>query len=116
MKKNITDIADEFEKSLNGGFEECFEEEGLANTFRECMQDYKKILKTCEEDGIDVGETEEKEFQEDFICGSSGDKEEIIDQIKERIVSLIEICDDVPQKLEEKYIKDLVDLLGVEDL
>ncbi|MFZ4399411.1 MAG: hypothetical protein ACOYO1_05195 [Bacteroidales bacterium] len=105
-------IADNFEKSLiEDGFESFFDHEQLVKAFKEIMTDYKKIVNVCKKESIDVGETNISEFKENFDDGDLSDKEDIIDKIRERVVSLMNICNNVPEKIVERYDQDLVDII-----
>lgn len=115
-KKSLLTVADEFEKNLSEmGFEECYNEVELAETFKGVMSDYKKMIKTCEKEGLDVGEFELDKYEEEFVSGEVDEREEMIERIKERIISLIDVCESVPQKISQKYTKDLFDMINEDD-
>lgn len=110
----MIETADKFEKSLReNGFDDCFDHAELANTFKEVITDYKKIIKTCKNDGIDVGDEPEnvEKYIEDFENANLNEKEEIISEAKEKLISMLGICDDAPAKIYEKYMKDLFDII-----
>ena len=110
---NLLKVANEYECSLlDNGYNECYDLQELAETFKEVITDYKKMVKVCEEGGIDTGESDIHKYEYEFEEGDIDNKEEIIDKIKERIISLVEICDDIPKNIDRKYIKDLVDIIN----
>jgi len=96
----------------DGAYDE-FNEEDLERTFSKMIQDYKKMVKISYEEGLDVDE-DPKDFKNEFKNSSLDEKEEIIDRVKDRITSLVEVCDTVPEEIEEKYSreKDLVALMN----
>ena len=110
---NLLKVADEYESSLlDNNFDNCYNNVELAATFKEIITDYKKIIKICENEGTDIGETCVVKYEYDFEESSADDKEEIINTIRDRIISLIEMCDEVPETIDRKYIKDLVDIIN----
>jgi len=110
---NLLKVADDFEKSLiDQGYDSCFDDKDLADTFKEIMDDYKTVVKSCDKEGIDIGNDEINEFKENFICAELlSEKEVLIEEIKEKIISLMNLCDNIPEKISEKYACDLFDLI-----
>ena len=116
-KRNLLETADDYEKTLvDGGFEDSFDHVTLAATFKEIMHDYKKMIKVCDKEELDIGETHVDEYKEQFESANVDEKSEIITQLKTRVESLAEACDDVPASIITKYFKDLVDLIADEEL
>ncbi len=115
IEDGLLKIADQYETSLaNEGFDDYFDNEELIKVFSTIMSDYKKIIKTCSKEGLDVGDTYLNEYKEEFqstddIC----EKEEIIEDIASRIKMLIDICDDIPEEIALKYNKDLVEIMSL---
>ena len=83
----------------------------MRDIFKEIISDYKKITKKCKRQGVDIGDTEEVQFEKLFKDGSISEKEFVITDMKDRIVCLMDLCAYVPVKIKRKYCKDLVDLL-----
>lgn len=105
--KEILNIADLYEADLEDQFDD-FE---IRDIFKEVISDYKKIAKKCKRQGVDIGATEEDQFEKLFKQGSIEEKQFVITDMKDRIVYLMDLCTYVPEKIRRKYSKDLVDLL-----
>lgn len=115
IEDNLLKIADRYEKKLNdGGYDDCFGDVELADTFKEIMEDYKQLIKTCKKEGIDVGSSDVKEYKEEFETSTIEEKEIVIDRIKDRILSLINVCENIPAKIGQKYIEDTFNLIDDE--
>ena len=111
----MLEMAEDYEKSLvDGGFEDSFNHIALAVTFKEIMRDYKKIIKTCAKEDLDIGETHVDKYQSEFERGNIEEKTEIIMEMKNKVETLAGACDDVPAAIIAKYFKDLVDLIADE--
>ena len=112
-KRNLLETADDYEKTLiDGGFEDSFDHIALAATFKGIIKDYKKIIKTCAKEDLDIGETNVDKYQNEFEKGNVEEKAEIINEVKNKVEILANACDDVPASIIAKYFKDLVDLIA----
>lgn len=110
MKENIDkllNVANFYEDESDDRFDRI----AMRDIFREIISDYKKIVKKCQRQGVDIGPTEEEQFEKLFKEGSISEKEFVITDMKDRIVCLIDLCSHVPDKIKRKYMKDLVDLI-----
>lgn len=108
MKDKLLNVAYIYEDDLSDYHSDNF---SIADTFKEIILDYKRITKKCKRQGVDIGSSEEKQFEKLFNEGSISEKEFVITDIKDRIVCLMDLCVHVPIKIRKKYCKDLVDLL-----
>lgn len=110
---NILRIAEMYKKSFKDtelDFEES-EDDDLFSVFADVIKDYFKIMRRCSKEGVDVGSSDIDVYKDDFQSSSAEQREEIIERIKERIVSLMELCEKVPEDIEKKYTEqDLVSI------
>lgn len=110
---DILSIAENYEEDIE---EDRFDTEDMKNIFEEIIKDYKKLVKKCKRQGIDIGKTDEQKFEDLFNDGSIKEKNFAIDNMQERIKYLLDICEFVPIKIKRKYRKDLVDRINDGDM
>lgn len=108
---NLLKIAAKYEEEFSSDYENLDEKE-LNKIFSSVIKDYGRIFKRCSTEGVDAGESEANDYKKDFKISTAEEKEELINRVEERIASLIEICEEVPNDIDEKYAreKDLVTL------
>lgn len=112
---NLLKIADEYENHLESSGFDCFQDAELAATFKEIISDYKTITNICKTEGLDINEPGIKELENEFKEAELDEKEGIVEGIKERISSLMDMCDNPPEKIVKKYYMDLFDLIDMDD-
>ena len=112
IEDNILKIANEYEVNLgNLGFDDNESADEIKDLFRDIIKDYKKMIRKCERDGIEIDD-DIKEFEVVLEDGSCEEQYGAISNVKDKIVNLMDLCgDDVPEKMEEKYRQDLFDLM-----
>jgi hypothetical protein len=104
---NLLNVADFYDNESDDEFDKI----AMRDIFKEIISDYKKIAKKCQRQGVDIGNTEEEQFEKLFKDGSISEKQFVITDMKDRIICLMDLCSYVPVKIRRKYSKDLVDLL-----
>ena len=115
LQDNLLKIAEQYHKSLEEEDEDIIEDEVSACIlFERILNDYKKMMKSCKKEGHDVGDIvkEVKEMEMEYkTCDTLCEKQNFFSRVKDRIVCLIEICNDTPKHIAKKYCdKDLFDL------
>ncbi len=112
MEDNLLKIAQGYEDSLSL-YEEVNENE-IDDVFTEIFSDYKKIIKACEIEEIEV-DNDIGEFAKVNTEGSYDDKIHSIEQMKKDIIDIIEESDIsgiISEKLMRKYmIRDFVQFI-----
>ena len=115
---NLLKLAELYREDLmrDGSYEE-IDEEDLKKVFSRLMKDYKRMIKKCSSEGIDADDVESSTYIEEFKTCCPEEKEELIERISDRIASLIDVCETVPEDIEVKYAreKDLVSLMEEQD-
>jgi len=88
-------------------FDDC-DQAQITDLFCKCLADYRRVIKACIRDGIEV-ENDTQEIKEEYVTSSSFQKRlEIIASIQEQIISMAEACDNPPRGVVSKYSEDLV--------
>jgi len=108
---NLLKIAERYAESSFLDYDYMDEKE-LNKFFVSVIKDYGRIYKKCSDEGLDLDGFDGKEYNEDFKVSSSEEKGRLIERIENRIASLIDICDIVPDDIIDKYSreKDLVSI------
>ena len=112
---NLLKLAEKYEESFSSDYDDMDEKE-LNRLFASVIRDYGRIYKTCSREGLDAGDSDLKEYKDNFNISTAEEKEELIGRVKERIASLAEACETSPDDISEKYSreKDLVTLFKYE--
>lgn len=115
LQDNLIRMAEKYQESLiDDGFEDYLDDEkGVITLFNNIIKDYKRMMKRCKKEGVDVGDVmmEVELAQEEFKSSeTASEKHNLISRIKDRIICLMEICDDVPIGIDKKYRKDLFEI------
>lgn len=112
MEDNLMKIAQGYEDELS--LYEDVNEKEIDDIFSEIFSDYKKIIKACETEDIEV-ENDIPEISKINNDGSFDDKLQSIEKMKKDIVDIIEECDIsniISEKLLRKYmIRDFVQFI-----
>ncbi len=115
---NLLKIANSYESSMiDDGIYDEFSDDEMRALFNTLVSDYRKVVKICKKDGIDVGDAIEDvdECVDAFEEANFDNREEVLDKVKERILILINLCDEIPDKIMKKYCeKDLLDIIESE--
>ena len=107
-KQDLLNIADLYQNNFD---DEIIDSQCIKDIFKEVISDYKRMVSKCNRQKIDIGTSEEEQFQKLFNGGSIEEKRFIIEDLRERVMYLIELCPNLPKNIRRKYRKDLVDLL-----
>ena len=115
LQDNLLKIANKYYNDLVDSNLECYlkNETNIAYVFKTALNDYKRMLKQCKKEGIDVGDDVseiDSIVYEYKISEFKSDKTNLISRIKDRVICLIEICDEIPPFLDKRYRKDLVEM------
>ena len=112
---NLLKLAEKYEEGFTSDYD-CMDERELNRLFASVIKDYGRVYNRCSSEGADPGDSEAKDYREDFKVSTAEEKEDLIARVEERIASLAEICDIVPKDISNKYSreKDLVSLFNGE--
>lgn len=107
-KQDLLTIADLYQNNFD---DEVIDAQCIRDIFKEVISDYKKMVNKCNRQKIDIGTSEEAQFQKLFDGGSIEEKKFAITDLRERLMYLIDLCPNLPRNIRKKYCKDLVDLI-----
>jgi len=112
---NLLKLAEKYEEGFSSEYDDIDEKE-LNKLFASVVRDYGRMYKRCSKEGVDTGDSEAKDYKDDFKLSTSEEKEELINRVKDRIASLAEECEVVPEDIDNKYsrTKDLVSMFEIE--
>lgn len=108
---NLLKLAQKYEESFILDYDDMSEKE-INKMFSSVIKDYGRLYKRCKIEGLDPGSSEENDYKSDFKISTAEEKEDLIKRVKDRIASLLEVCENVPKDIDEKYsnVKDLVSM------
>jgi len=108
---NLLKLAEKYEESFSFMYDDIDEKE-INKLCTSVIKDYGRIYKICKIEGLDPGDSEEIDYKNDFNVSTAEEKEDLIKRVKDRIASLLEVCEKVPNDINRKYsnVKDLVSI------
>ena len=107
-KQDLLNIADLYQNNFD---DDTIDTQCIKDIFKEVISDYKRMVSKCNRQKIDIGTSEEEQFQKLFDKGSIEEKKFAITDLRERVLYLIDLCPNLPRNIRKKYCKDLVDLI-----
>ena len=104
---------DKFYEALNNietthidSFSDLIDEEDIKKTFEETISDYKRLIKKCKHEGLDVFD---EGFDKEYKTSSSIEqRREVLGSLQDQIKELLSSCDLPPKDIFKKYSDDLV--------
>jgi len=79
-----------------------------SDLFKKAVRDYKRLIKTCEREGVSVLD-ETEDYKEAFGSSHSvGSRLTLIKNVRNEIKSMIDVCSSPPKDIISKYSEDLV--------
>lgn len=109
IEDNLLKYAEQYQESLENEHNESSPEE-VRDLFKSIFNDYKKMLKKCKKQGIDI-DNDIEEYEVLLEDGSCKEQIDAVENVQDKIINMMDLCDNVPQSLESKYRKDVVDLI-----
>ena len=110
MKFNdFYDAINSFNNSSTDFFSESVEDESLSDIFKEAISDYKRLIKRCKNEGLDLSSCDYEEYSKEYKTSTTIEqRREIFASLQDEIKNLLDSCDLPPKDITKKYSDDLV--------